>query len=149
MERSYHLIITNFEDFKIDKNNNFKVIGFPERNKKTVMNFNIGDYIVYYVTKKSSFCAIVEVTSRYFYSREKIWSDYYDLWSHRVFTKPVIQLKSDLDSVYIKDIWENLDFIKNHYKWGSSVMGSYKHLSEHDFKIIYNEMIKRNRRDIL
>ena len=79
----------------------------------------IGDKIVYYVTKHSKFMAVVEVIGEYFYSEQLIWHDLYDLWPHRIQTKPLSYIESIEDGVFIKDIWYDLEFIKNKVKWGS------------------------------
>ena len=80
---------------------------------------NPGDRIIYYVTKHSKFMAAVEVVGEYFYSEEPIWDDPYDLWPHRIPTKPVVFIDICEDGVYIKDIWYNMEFIKNKVKWAN------------------------------
>ena len=133
---NYYLIITTKEDYMLDIKNEFKCAGFPDRNEASVKKMMPGDKIIYYVMKQSRFCAAVEVTGTYFYSRIQIWSDFLDLWTNRIPTKPIIYRKSYYEGVYIKDIWDNLDMITNKGKWGSQVMGSFKKLSEHDFNVI-------------
>ncbi len=139
---NYYMIITNKLDYLKDVENEFQCAGFPARNKKSVMSMRPGDKIVYYVSKLSRFCAIVEVTGEYYYSKKQIWTDDYDLWEHRIPTTPITFKKSYLDGIYIKDIWDHLEMIKNKYKWGSQVMGSFRKLSEHDFYILFNTLTK-------
>ncbi|GAA0124413.1 EVE domain-containing protein [Clostridium sp. CTA-19] len=143
MENNCYMIITTQKDYNIDVENNFNVVGFPERNKNSVKKFKKGDKIIFYLTKKSVFASVVEVTGEYFYDRKQIWNDEYDLWPHRINCKPLYVIKDVNMMVYIKDIWDNLQFIKNKHKWGSQVQGSYRSLSEHDFKIIEDEISKR------
>ena len=143
MEKKYYMIITTEKDYEIDVKNNFDIVGFPERNKNSVKKFKKEDKIIFYVTKKSVFASVVEVIGEYFYDRKQIWSDEYDLWPHRINCKPLYIIEDVNMRVYIKDIWENLSFIKNKHKWGSQVQGSYRILSEHDFKVIENEIVKR------
>ena len=45
--------------------------------------------------------------------------------------------------IYIKDIWDNLEFIKNKQKWGSQVQGSFRKISEHDYKVILKSIKER------
>ena len=96
----------------------------------------LGDKIIYYVTKHSKFMAITEVVGEYFYSEQSIWDDPYDLWPHRIKTKPIVFIENCEDGVFIKDIWDDLEFIKNKVKWGSQVQGSFRKLSEHDYEVI-------------
>ena len=52
---------------------------------------------------------------------------------------PITYIENFEDGVFIKDIWDDLEFIKNKVKWGSQVQGSFRKLSKNDY-----EVIKRN-----
>lgn len=143
IEEKFYMIITNEKDYKIDIENNFKVVGFPERNRKSVKNFKKGDKIIFYITKKSVFASIVEVTAEYFYEKKQIWNDEYDLYPHRINCEPLYVIEDHNLMVYIKDVWDDLDFIKNKTKWGSQVQGSFRNLTKNDYNIIKNEIVKR------
>lgn len=130
------MIITNEIDYEWDIDNKFSCAGFPERNRKTVQSMQPGDKIVYYVTKISRFTACVDVIGESYYSDECIWDDPYDVWPCRVKTKPIKHCEDASDGIYIKDIWDNLEFIKNKVKWGSQVQGSLRKISEHDYNVI-------------
>lgn len=136
MDKNYYMIITTKEDYKKDLENNFKFLGFPARNKKSVEKFNIGDKVVFYVTKISSFAATVEITGESFYSTKQVWTDEYDVWPYRVESQKEYAISEEEKMIYIKDIWDNLEFIKNKQKWGSQVQGSFRKISEHDYKVI-------------
>lgn len=136
----YYMIVTSEIDYEWDIENKFQCAGFPMRNKKALQQMNKGDKIIYYVTKVSKFMAAVEVTGEMFYSEKLIWDDPYDLWPNRVPTKPLKYINSFEDGVYIKDIWDDLEFIKNKIKWGSQVQGSFRKLSEHDFNVILSNL---------
>jgi predicted RNA-binding protein len=139
IENNYYMIITSPDDFKIDLKNSLSMVGLPDKHKRSVKNFCVGDKIVFYISKMSLFGGIAEVNSEYFYNRKKIWTDPYDLWPHRVLTKPIC-FNCDFDKmIYIKDIWDNLDFIKSKDKWGVYVQGSFKKLSKHDFEVIFKK----------
>lgn len=141
----YYMIVTNEIDYEWDIDNQFVCAGFPDRNKKSLQQMEPGDKIIYYVTKHSKFMAAVEVVGDYFYSEEPIWDDPYDLWPHRIHTKPLIFIENCEDGVFIKDIWDDLEFIKNKVKWGSQVQGSFRKLSENDYNVIYEAIIEKKR----
>lgn len=141
----YYMIVTNEIDYEWDIDNQFVCAGFPERNKKSLQQMEPGDKIIYYVTKHSKFMAITEVVGEYFYSEQPIWDDPYDLWPHRINTKPIVFIESCDDGVFIKDIWDNLNFIKNKIKWGSQVQGSFRKLSENDYNVIYEAIMEKKR----
>ena len=138
----HYLIITTPESYSYDIKNEFLVAGFPKRNEKSIKNFNEGDKIIYYITKISKFATISEVTGEYFFSKKPLWSDVVDEWPHRVPTKPLYKITNEDNMVYIKDIWDDLEFISNKNKWGSQVMGSFKRISEHDFNVIFKNIQK-------
>lgn len=82
---NYYMIITNEIDYGWNIDNQFSRARFPERNKKSLQQIEIGDKIIYYETKQSKFMAVVEVVGKYYYSEELIWDDdIYDLWLHRI-----------------------------------------------------------------
>lgn len=143
MDKNYYMIITTKEDYKKDLENNFKFLGFPARNKKSVEKFNIGDKVVFYVTKISSFTATVEITGESFYSTKQVWTDEYDVWPYRVESQKEYAISEEEKMIYIKDIWDNLEFIKNKQKWGSQVQGSFRKISEHDYKVILKSIKER------
>lgn len=137
------MIITTPKSYIVDIKNDFSIVGFPDRNRNSVKNFKIGDRIVFYVTKRSVFGTVAEVTSDYFYDTKEIWDEEFDFWPHRVKCKPIYTMTDFTKMVYIKDIWDNLTFIKNKHKWGSQVQGSFRKLSEHDFNVIEAEVALR------
>lgn len=141
---NYYMIITNEIDYEWDIDNCFACAGFPDRNEKAARKMEKGDKIIYYVTKISKFMAAVEVSGEYYYSEEQIWDDPFDLWSHRVPTKPIVSISEFDDGIYIKDIWDDLEFIKNKIKWGSQVQGSFRNISEHDYNVIVENLKKGN-----
>ncbi|MBQ3546744.1 MAG: hypothetical protein IJA34_17435 [Lachnospiraceae bacterium] len=137
---NYYMNFTNEIDYEWDSDNQFSCAGFPERNKKSLQQMEISDKIIYCVTKQSKFMAAVEVVGEYFYSEKPIWDDLYELWPHRIHTKPITYIDDFAEGVYIKDIWDGLEFIKNKVKWESQVQGSFRCLSEHDYNVIYQRI---------
>lgn len=137
----YWLCITSESNFELDRERKFPITGFTERNKSFVKKFRLGDRIVYYINGISKFGAILEVTSEYFRSEEKVWADDDELWPSRVRTRPLIVLDKEqlLDARTIKD---SLSFVPNSSHWGIAFMGSIRSLPEEDFLFIESEMRK-------
>jgi len=134
--KNYYLLNTPREDFLIDIKNKFSIAGFPDRYKNSVKKFNPGDRIVYYIKGEYVFGAITEITGEYYYDKSQVWSDWFNLFPVRIETEPVYFLKSFEDMILVKDIWDDLDFIKSKKKWGAYFQGSFRNLSEKDYKII-------------
>ena len=109
---NYYMIVTNEVDYEWDIDNKFVCAGFPKRNKKSVQKMKEGDKIIYYVTKQSKFMAAVEVIGEYFYS-DNGFGMILMIYGHIEFTQnPFVILKNFDNGVFIKDIWDDLEFIK-------------------------------------
>jgi len=73
-ERGKTWILTgSFENFRINVERGFDVIGFKERRRLQAAEFEPGDEIVFYVTGVQAFGGIARVTSEMFEDREPIW----------------------------------------------------------------------------
>ena len=142
MEANYYMIITTKEDYEKDLENNLKCSVFFKRNRKSVDNFKKGDKVFFNLTKTSSFTAKAEIIGKSFYNQEQIWTNEYDLWPCRVESKPEYIIEDEENMLHIKDIWENLNFIKNKDKWKTQVQGNFREIIEHDYNVIL-ENIKR------
>lgn len=157
-KNDYYLIITTIDDYEIDIENGFKFLGFPYRNKSSVNNFEVGNHIIMYLSKISSFAAELEVCGEAFYDDSQVWNDYLETYPCRIPCKVIryapLPKHDDYDfkpkhfpkikeqMVFIKDIWDNLDLISNKGKWGSQLMGSFRKISEHDFMVISEALTK-------
>ncbi len=139
----YFMIITSLEDYLMDVKNEFKFIGLSERHKNSMKKFNLGDKIIFYITKISSFAAVVEVSGEYFYDRKQIWSDPYDVWPNRRVCKSIIYSKNIDDMVFIKAIWDELDMIKKKGKLSGQLQGSFRNITENDYNIVLNALLNK------
>lgn len=139
----HYFLITTPKDFEIDLKNKFNIAGFPERYKKSVKNFKSGDKIVYYIKSKYSFGAITEVVGNYYYDRTQIWSDWFNLFPIRIETKPVYFFNEFENMILVKEIWNDLDFLKTKKKWGAYFQGSFRNLNEKDYKVIERTFIEK------
>lgn len=96
------------ENFRINVERGFDVIGFKERRRNQAMEFEAGDEIVFYVTKYpgadgeacgQAFAAIAEVTSEMFEDREPIWPQgkkkHPEDYPWRIEAKPMLVLDED------------------------------------------------------
>lgn len=142
-DKAFYMIITKELDYLYDLKNEFKFLGFPDRNKLAVQKMKPGDKIIVYVSKKSVFAAATEVTGNYFYSDNQAWSDPYEIWPNRIPTRPLYYFKDLNKAVYVKEIWDNLSLFKNKNKWGSQVQGSFRKITSDDYDNILNSIKMR------
>lgn len=67
------ILTGSLENFQINVERNFDVIGFKERRRNQASQFEPGDDIVFYVTGVQAFGGIARVTSEMFEDRTPIW----------------------------------------------------------------------------
>ena len=67
------ILTGSLENFRINAERGFDVIGFKERRRLQAQEFEPGDEIVFYVTGVQAFGGIARVTSEMFEDREPIW----------------------------------------------------------------------------
>lgn len=140
---NYWLVTTSPENFEIDRKiSGFTVQGLKERHKKTVMKFQPGDRVVYYINRISKFGAIATITSGYYHDdKTKIWTDEDEIWPSRAKSKPEIVLGED-ELLDIKRLIKDLSFVKDKDNWGLFVRGSVRQIPEEDYLLIESEMRK-------
>ena len=135
----YWIYVVRKENFEITSENQFSLIGFPERKMKMAKEVNVGDKVVLYIASGvSKIPGILEIKSDYYESREWIWDDTFPI---RLKTKPYIILKKDkfLDMRKLKD---KLHFIKNKEVWKVYFMHALKEIDEKDYKVIEQHALK-------
>ena len=140
---NYWLITTSPENFKVDKEiSGFTVQGLKQRHKKTVMKFQPGDKVVYYINRISKLGAIATITSGYYHDdKTKIWTDEDEIWPSRAESKPEIVL-GDEELLDIKRLIKDLSFVKDKEHWSLFVRGSIRQIPEEDYLLIESEMRK-------
>jgi predicted RNA-binding protein len=67
------ILTGSLENFRVNVDRGFDVIGFKERRRRQAAEFEPGDEIVFYVTGEQAFGGIARVTSEMFEDREPIW----------------------------------------------------------------------------
>ncbi len=93
------ILTGDLNNFRINVERGFDVIGFKERRRNQALEFEPGDEIVFYVTGVQAFGGIARVTSAMFEDRTPIWPQgkkkYPEAYPWRVETEPVAVLDED------------------------------------------------------
>lgn len=141
----YWMTMTSATNFEIDRKANFPFTGYKERLKKLCSRVEVGDKLVYYITKAHAFGAICTVTSRPYINPTPHWSETDEKWPCRLNVRPELILPQDrmLD---VMPLVPSLSFItqkqRQSGKWGTAFMGSLKPIPVQDFELIEREMKK-------
>jgi hypothetical protein len=67
------ILTGSLENFEINRERGFDVIGFKERRRNQALEFEPGDEVVFYVTGVQAFSGIARVRSTMFEDRTPIW----------------------------------------------------------------------------
>jgi hypothetical protein len=111
------ILTGSLENFRVNAERGFDVIGFKERRRRQAEEFEPGDEIVFYVTGLQAFGGIARVTSEMFEDRDPIWPQgrkkYPEPYPWRVHTEPVTILAED-DFIPAEELADALEHVR---KW--------------------------------
>ena len=118
-----------------------KVVGFAESKSTVLKSFELGDLIVFYVSRESlsstkrigKFIGLAEVVSQSYHSTAPIWNN--GLFPERIDIEPVSEKSCD-----IKALLDRLRFIKNKASWGATFLFGILRISHDDFDTIRENM---------
>jgi hypothetical protein len=93
------ILTGSLQNFRINVERGFDVVGFKERRRRQAMEVEPGDEIVFYVTGVQAFGGIARVTSGMFEDRTPIWPQgkkkYPEAYPWRVEAEPALVLDED------------------------------------------------------
>jgi predicted RNA-binding protein len=119
------ILTGSLENFRINVERGFDVIGFKERRQRQAEEFEPGDEIVFYVTGVQAFGGIARVKSEMFEDRDRIWPgqnkrrpqkpppDRPEIYPWRVDAEPVLILPED-EFVPAEELATELEHVR---KW--------------------------------
>jgi predicted RNA-binding protein len=109
------ILTGSLENFRINVERGFDVIGFKERRRGQAAEFEPGDEIIFYVTGVQAFGGIARVRSEMFEDRVPIWPQgkkkYPEAYPWRVEAEPVAILDED-DFLPAEDFVSELEHIR-------------------------------------
>lgn len=93
------ILTGSLENFEINVERGFDVIGFKERRRNQAEQFEPGDEVIFYVTGVQAFGGVARVTSEMFEDRDPIWPQgkkkHPEPYPWRVKAEPVLVLPED------------------------------------------------------
>ncbi len=110
------ILTGSLENFRINVERGFDVVGFKERRRRQAEEFEPGDEIVFYVTGVQAFGGIARVKSEMFEDRERIWPGKKgkpEIYPWRVEAEPVLVL-AEKDFVPAEELVTELEHVR---KW--------------------------------
>lgn len=133
------ILTGSLENFRVNVERGFDVIGFKERRRRQAEQMRPGDEIVFYVTGVQEFGAIVEVGSEMFEDRTPIWPPgrKHEDYPWRVETTPLTVLAEEQFIGAVELVGE----LEHAAKWPAehwqlAFQGQLRTVSEHDAKLL-------------
>ncbi len=139
-ERRKTWILTgSLENFRINVQRGFEVIGFKERRRRQAEQMRPGDEIVFYVTGVQEFGAIARVSSEMFEDRTEVWpgGPKQEAYPWRVEAEPLIVLAEEQFVPAVELVGE----LEHAAKWPAehwhlAFQGQLRTVSDHDAKLL-------------
>jgi predicted RNA-binding protein len=140
-ERSTNWILTgSLENFRINVERGFDVIGFKEGRRRQAEQFEPGDEVFFYVTGVKAFGGIARVKSEMFEDRARIWpgkKGKAEAYPWRVEAEPVLILPEDR-FVPAEDLATELEHVRkwppDH--WHLAFQGQLRTIGEADAELL-------------
>jgi predicted RNA-binding protein len=135
------ILTGSLENFRINVERGFDVIGFKERRRNQAEEFEPGDEIIFYVTGVQAFGGVARVTSEMFEDRSPIWPQGKkkapEAYPWRVEAEPVLILDED-DFIPAEELVGELDHIAKWppEHWHLAFQGQLRTIGESDAKLL-------------
>lgn len=110
------ILTGSLENFRINVDRGFDVIGFKERRRRQAEEFEPGDEVFFYVTGVQAFGGLARVRSEMFEDRDRIWPEKKgkpEIYPWRVEAEPVLILSED-EFVPAEELATELEHVR---KW--------------------------------
>jgi predicted RNA-binding protein len=134
------ILTGSLENFRINVERGFDVIGFKERRRNQAEQFHPGDEVFFYVTGVQALGAIARVRSRMFEDREPIWPGNPkkpDAYPWRVEAGPVAVLAEE-DFIPAEELAPELEHVRKwpEEHWHLAFQGQLRTISEADASLL-------------
>jgi hypothetical protein len=150
------ILTGSLENFTINVQRGFDVIGFKERRRRQAMEFEPGDEIFFYVTGVQAFGGLARVTSEMFEDRAMIWpaskrrprtpspDNKGEAYPWRVEAEPVLVL-SEEEFIPAEDLAGELEHVRKwpSEHWQLAFQGQLRAISKADAALLRRRLSSR------
>ena len=141
------ILTGSLENFRINVERGFDVIGFKERRRRQAEEFESGDEVFFYVTGVQAFGGIAQVRSEMFEDRRRIWpgkKGKEEIYPWRVEAEPVLILAEE-DFVPAEEFATELEHVRKWpaEHWHLAFQGQLRTVGEADAVLIRERLSAR------
>ena len=139
------ILTGSLENFRINVERNFDLIGLKERRVRQAEQFQPDDRVIFYVTGVKAFGAVARVKSPMFEDREPIWPQgkkkVHEDYPWRVQGEPVLVLDED-DFVLAESLLGEMEHLSKWpaEHWTLAFQGQLRSVSEADAELLESRM---------
>ena len=145
MPRNYWVLVTTPENFHVTSEQQFTVQGFKAKLKKRVQRMEVGDRMLFYLSRTYQFAATATVTSTCFEDHTPLWKAERgdEEYPHRVHLEPTAVLE-EADFLDGMQIGPRMEYVKKWVpeRWPLAFVGDLHLIPKVDFSFIEEEMKK-------
>ena len=141
------ILTGSLENFRINVERGFDMIGFKERRRRQAEEFEPGDEVFFYVTGEQAFGGLARVRSEMFEDRSRIWpakKGKPEIYPWRVEAEPVLVL-AEQDFVPAEELATELEHVRkwppDH--WHLAFQGQLRTISEADAEQLRETLASR------
>ena len=144
MSRTW-ILTGSVENFRINVERGFDVVGFKERRRRQAEEFEPGDEIVFYVTGVQAFGGTARVRSTMFEDREPIWPQgrkkHPEDYPWRVSAEPLLVL-DEKEFIPAEELASELEHVRKWpaEHWHLAFQGQLRPIGEHDAALLHERM---------
>ena len=143
MARNYWMVVVSTENFHIIKERDFSVYGFRAKLKKRVERMEVGDRMLFYLSREQRFPATVTVTSTMFEDRDPLLNSAsgQEEFPCRVHIEPAVVLEEE-DYIDARQLGPTLEYVKKWIpeRWPLAFIGDLHLVPKKDLFLIEDEM---------
>jgi hypothetical protein len=141
------ILTGSLENFRINVERGFDVIGFKERRRRQAEEFESGDEVFFYVTGVQAFGGIAQVRSEMFEDRRRIWpgkKGNEEIYPWRVEAEPVLILAEE-DFVPAEEFAAELEHVRKWpaEHWHLAFQGQLRTVGEADAALLRERLSAR------
>jgi hypothetical protein len=133
------ILTGSLENFRVNVERGFDLIGFKERRRRQAEEFEPGDEVAFYVTGVQAFGAIARVRSHMFEDRTPIWpaGPKREAYPWRVEAEPVLVL-DERDFVPAEELVADLEHVRKWpaEHWHLAFQGQLRTVGEPDARVL-------------
>jgi predicted RNA-binding protein len=141
------ILTGSLENFRINVERGFDVIGFKERRRRQAEEFEPGDQVFFYVTGVQAFGGLARVRSEMFEDHSRIWPGKKgkpEIYPWRVEAEPILVL-AEQDFVPAEELATELEHVRkwppDH--WHLAFQGQLRTISEADAALLRETLSSR------